>query len=143
MTETEPGTNDPGLFDGYGDSQRELLAMELRKTRNKLLIVALIIFLSDLLGLLKLDALSTDMLLWILAIPAVITGLAFLSQKEPMAAIVIATLIILGLWIYVIVITDGRGAIMGILVKVIIITQLIAGFQSAREAQRIRKELVT
>ena len=130
-----------GFYEGYSDTQKEVLAVEIRKTRNTLFIIAAVIFASDILGLLALNVFIIETLLVILIVPLAITGLGFLATKEPMSAIIIAAVIIGGIWIYTIVISGGRAAIMGWLIKAIIIYFLIAGFQHAREATRIKKEL--
>ena len=141
MNENPHGTDETGIFDSYHDTQREILAIELRKTKNKLLTIALVLFIGDLLAIMLLNVMSFSVLLSIIIIPAVIAGLAFLALKEPLAAMIIATLIIGGIWIYIIVLTEGTGAFTGIIVKIIVIYLAIAGFQSAREAHRIKKEI--
>jgi len=133
--------NDTGIFDSYNDTQREVLAIELRKTRNKLLTIALVLFIGDFLGMLMMNIISLNSFLLILVVPALISGLAFLAMKEPLAAMIIATVIIGGIWIYIIVLFGGVGAISGFIIKIIVIYLLIAGFQNAREAHRIKKEL--
>ena len=68
-------------------------------------------------------------------------GLAFLAMKEPLLTMIIAALIIVAVWIYIIAMNGSQAAITGWLGKAILVYLLIAGFQSAREAQRIKKEL--
>lgn len=82
-----------------------------------------------------------ETILIIAVIPAALTGLAFLANKEPLTAMIIAAVIIVGLWVYSIVITGGKAAIMGWLIKAVIVYLILAGFQHAREAARIKKEL--
>jgi len=130
-----------GLYENYSETQKEILAIETRKTRNKLITIACIIFLFDLIALAFADAVNLLTFLWILIVPVVFLGLAFFAIKEPLAAIIIVSVIIVGIWIYSIIITGGAAAISGWLGKAIIIYLLIAGFQSAKEATRLRKEL--
>ncbi len=132
---------DQDLFANDIETQKEILAIETRKTRNALIYVAAVIFVFDLIGLLILNAVMARSLLLIAVVPAIILGLAFLSIKEPLVAIIIAGLLIIGIWIYTIVITGGIAAVSGWIGKIIIIYLLIAGFQHAREASRIKKEL--
>lgn len=87
------------------------------------------------------DAINLQTLIVISVIPLVCVGLAFLSIKEPLTSIIIAAVIIIGLWVYAAVVTGGMAAISGWLIKAVIVYLLIAGFQSAREAQKIKKEL--
>jgi hypothetical protein len=126
-----------GLYDNYTETQKEILAIEIRKTRNKLITVAVVIFVFDLLALLIANALLHETLV----IPLILTGLAFLAVKEPLAAMIIASVIIVGIWVYTIIVTGGVAAISGWIGKAIIIYLLIAGFQNAREATRIKREL--
>ena len=142
MNVHEQQHNEQGIFDNYNELQRDLLRIELRKTRNKILIIALILFLSDMLGLMISNYLTFQLFLWSLIIPVILGCLAFLSAKEPLAAMIIASVIILGLWIYVISLTGSRGALSGFAVKIVVIGLLFGGFQSAREAQRIKKTMV-
>lgn len=130
-----------GLYEGYSDTQKDIMEVEKRRTRNKLISLAILIFLMDLLGLAILNAVQPQTLLYIAVIPVIFTGLAFLALKEPMLAMIIAAIILLGAWTYTIVVTGARAAITGWLTKAIAIYLLIAGFQSAREVQRIKREL--
>ncbi len=130
-----------GLYDNYHETQKEILAIEIRKTRNKLFTIAIIIFVFDLIALSVMNAISLQTIIWVLVLPVIIVGLAFFAIKEPLAAMIIAALIIAGLWIYTIILTGGLAAISGWLGKAIIIYLLIAGFQNAIEATRIKKEL--
>jgi lysylphosphatidylglycerol synthetase-like protein (DUF2156 family) len=130
-----------GLYDGYQDTQREILEIEIRKTKIKLFTIAAVVFGFDLLALLAANLVNADTILYIAIIPAIMVGLAFLAMKEPLLAMIIAALIIVAVWIYIIAMTGSQAAITGWLGKAILVYLLIAGFQSAREAQRIKKEL--
>ena len=130
------------IFDNYDEINRYTYATELRKVKSRLLTVAAILFISDVFGLLITEMLTVPLLLWSLVIPAVIASLALLSVKEPLAAVIIAIIIIAALWIYVISFAGMRGAVSGFLVKFIVIYLLFMAFKSAREAQRLKKELV-
>jgi hypothetical protein len=118
-----------------------VLAIELRKTRKQLFILAIIAFASDLLALLVADAVTFQTFIAISVIPLILAGLAFLAMREPLIAMIAASIIFAGVWIYTISVMGGPAAITGWLVKAIVIYLLIAGFQNAREAQRIKKEL--
>jgi hypothetical protein len=130
-----------GLYDNYNETQREILAIETKKTRNKLISIAIVIFALDLIALMMINRVMSETLLMIIIVPVVILALAFLSIKEPMVAMIIAAVIIVGLWVVAVINTGGMAAISGWLGKAVIIYLLIAGFQNAREAQRIKKEL--
>ncbi len=130
-----------GLYDNYNETQRDILAIETKKTRNKLISIAIVIFVLDLIALMMVNQLMGETFLMIIIVPIVILALAFLSIKEPLVAMIIAAVIIIGLWVVAIINTGGMAAISGWLGKAVIIYLLIAGFQNAREAQRIKKEL--
>jgi hypothetical protein len=129
------------IFDGYEEVNKLTYYSELRKVRSRLLTIAIILFLSDVLGLVISDMLTVQLLLWSLVIPAIIAALALLAFKEPLAAMIIATVIVAALWIYIIAMTGLLGAFSGFLVKGIVIYLLITGITSAKNAQRLKKEL--
>ena len=128
-------------YDNYKEVQKEILSIEIRKTRNKLISIAIVIFAFDLLVLLMANLATAKTLLIILIVPAIITGLAFLSVKEPMTAMIIAAVLIIGLWVYMIILSGGKAAVSGWIGKAIIVYLLLAGFQNAREAAKIKGEL--
>ena len=130
-----------GLYENYFETQKEILTIETRKTRNKLIYVATTIFVFDFLAVMIVNAFILQTLLWISVVPLIILALAFFALKEPMAAMIVASLLIAGIWVYSIIITGGLAAISGWIGKAIIIYLLIAGFQSAREATKIKGEL--
>lgn len=130
-----------GVYENYTDTQMEIMQIEIRKTRNVLFTLAAIILLSDIIGLAAADAFSLPAFIIILIIPLLLSGMAFLSLKEPLIAMIVAAVIIAGIWIYTIVITGGRAAIMGWLIKAVIIYFIIAGFRHAAEANKIKREL--
>jgi hypothetical protein len=129
------------IFDDYNDTQRELLNIETKKVRSKLFTIAAIFFGSVLLSLAISNIPVSDALIDVLIIPGGLVGLGFLANKEPLAAISIAAVIVIGLWVLQIVLLGGEHILRGLLVKGIIIYLLIAGFQSAKEAHKIRREL--
>jgi hypothetical protein len=129
------------IFDSFEEVNKFTYYAELKKVRSRLLTIALLLFLSDLLGMLVSDLLTVQLLLWSLIIPAIIASLAFLAFKEPLAAMIIATVIIAALWIYIVAMTGARGPIAGFLVKAIVIYLLATGISSAKNAQRLKKEL--
>lgn len=134
----EAGNTD--LFGNNEEDQKALYAFHVKKVRNKLLTVAAVIFFFDLLALLIGDLLTPETLAISAVVPAIIVGMAFLALKEPILAVVIASVIIIGIWIYVIVMTDITMAIQGWLAKILVITMLLSAFQNAKEARRIDKE---
>jgi hypothetical protein len=140
-TTQQPDSDVSGYYENYSETQKEVLAIEIRKTRNNLFIAAAVLLVSGFLGLAMLSAFNVVTIIAVSVIPLILAGLGFLANKEPLTAIIIAATVFLGEWIYTIAITGGRGAIMGWLVRAIVIYMLIAGLQHAKEAMRIKKEL--
>ena len=130
-----------GILDSYSDTQREIFAIEKRKTRNKLFIIAAVIFFFDLIALLTANAVSALTLVYIAVVPLMFVGLALLATKEPLLAMIIGAVIIVALWVFNYIQFGGRSIVSGILAKAILITFLISGFQSAIEANKVRKEM--
>jgi hypothetical protein len=130
-----------GYYEDYNEVQKDVLAIETRKTRNVIFTIAAVVLASDLMGLLVLNAFFPETILIILIIPAILVIFALLAMKEPLTAISLAAILIVSLWIYTIVVTKGQAAIMGWLIKAVIVYFIIAGFQHAREATRIKREL--
>jgi len=131
----------PGLFDNFSDTAKEIFAIETKKTRKSLLVCAVVILLLDAISLAIQGILFTENFLIILVVPLLFTSLAFLAMREPMVSIVLASIIMAAVWTYTIVIWGAMAVLSGWLAKAVIIYQLIAGFQHAREAQRAKKEI--
>ena len=129
------------IFDDYSETQREVFAIETRKTRNKLFALAIVIFGFDFLVLLRTDLVQWETLLISAIIPLIFVGLAFLARKEPLTSMIIVAVIIGGTWIYSAFVTNGYSLLAGWWAKAIIVYLILAGFQSAREAEKIKKEL--
>ena len=128
-------------MDSYADTQKEILVMETRKTRNKLFIIAAVILISDLLALFMANAVNATTLLVIGIVPLVFVGLAFLAIKEPLLAMISGAAVIVALWVFMFVQFGNPSLISGLLVKAVLITLVISGFQNAIEANRVRKEM--
>lgn len=128
-------------YDNYKQTQLDLISVYSKKTRNSIFTVAGLWLASELLGLAIANAFTGRLILSVLLVPAVLIAVAFLALKQPFVAIIIAALVFTGVWALTIVVYGGVGAISGILIKAIIIYFLIAGFQNAREVNRITKEI--
>lgn len=139
-TGQEPIVTD--IFDNYRETQQEILAIEVRKTRNKLFSIAITVFIFDFIAISIVNIVTAKTMLTISIVPVIMILLALLSYKEPLLSMVLAALIIGGLWIYSISLLGAKALMMGWLSKVILIYLVIAGFQNATTAQRIKKELL-
>jgi len=130
-----------GIMDSYSDTQKEILAIETKKTRNKLFIIAAVILISDLLALFMANAVNATTLLAIGIVPLIFVGLAFLATKEPLLAMILGAAMIVALWVFMFVQFGNRSLISGLLVKAVMVTLVISGFRNAIEANNVRKEM--
>jgi hypothetical protein len=130
-----------GIMDSYSDTQKEILAIEKRKTRNKLFIIAAVILISDLLALFMANAVNAPTLLAIGIVPLIFVGLALLATKEPLLAMILAAAMIVAMWVFLFVQFGNRSLVSGWLVKAVLITLVISGFRNAIEANNVRKEM--
>jgi len=128
-------------MDSYSDTQKEILAIEKRKTRNKLFIIAAVILISDLLALFMANAVNAPTLLAIGIVPLIFVGLALLATKEPLLAMILAAAMIVAMWVFLFVQFGNRSLVSGWLVKAVLITLVISGFRNAIEANNVRKEM--
>jgi len=128
-------------YDNYKQTQAELILIYSRKTKNAIFAIAGIWLVSELLGLAMANVFTTEILLSISLAPAILIAAGFFALKQPLAAIIVAAVVFAGFWILTILVVGGIGAISGLLIKVVIIYFLITGFQNAREANRIKKEI--
>ena len=141
MSNIQENEQQAGIMDSYSETQREILAIETKKTRNKLFIIAMAILISDLLALLLANAVNATTLIFIAVVPLIFVGLGFLAMKEPLLAMILGAAVIVALWVITYVQFGNRSLISGILVKAVLITLFISGFQNAIEANRVRKEM--
>ncbi len=128
-------------YDDYKQTQAYIALTESKQVRKSIFIVAALLFASDMLGMAMANLITAETILYSAVIPLVLVGIGFLAIKQPLLAIILAALVFAGLIILSIVLFGGVGAISGLLIKAVIIYFLISGFQSAREAERAKKEL--
>lgn len=130
-----------GYYEDYAETQKEIFRIEVRKCRNHLFWLAGIFFAGDLISLEVQGSLDAVTLLLSSIVPLLLVGLALLSRKEPLAAVILAAVLIAGVWVFVIVMNGLSAAVAGWLLRAVVIYLVLAAFQSAREASRIKREL--
>jgi hypothetical protein len=130
-----------GMYEGYQQTKREILDIEIRKTRNKLLTIAIVLLAFNFLAVYISKIPISTVLFDVLLLPVIFFALTFLSLKEPLVAMVTGMIVMFGFWIYVAVALDVSFLLKGWLGKALIIYLLFAGLQNAREAHSIKKEL--
>lgn len=135
--------NDTNLFDEYQETEKELLAIHIRKTKIKLFSIAVVIFIFDFLVIYMADAITGKTFLFVLIVPLLFAALGILAGKEPLLAMILGALIIGSLWVYMVIKYGGLAIISGWLGKIILIVLILTGFQSAIAAQQLKKQLNT
>jgi hypothetical protein len=128
-------------YEGYQKLELQSAENQLRKTRNAIFAIAIVLFISDLITMAASDTFDITTLILSLIIAGVFVGLAFLTKKKPLTAIFIALALFIALWVLTIVVVGPQQIYRGILVRGIIIYFLITGIKHAREAERIRKQM--
>jgi len=142
MNENIPQESSIGdYYDNYKQTQAELIVVYSRKTKNAIFAIAGIWLVSELLGFAMANVFTAQVLLSISIVPAILIAVGVFALKQPLAAIIVAAVVFAGVWILTILVVGGIGAISGLLIKAVIIYFLIVGFQNAREANRIKKEI--
>lgn len=129
------------IYDGYQDTQLELLAIETRKAAYKQFSIGAVLLMFNILAVTASGIPFAYVWLDVILFPVLFTGLGFLALKEPLVATLIGMILVFGYWIYIAIAIDITSLMKGWLGKAIIIYLLLAGLQNAREAHRIRKEL--
>lgn len=128
-------------YEGYQKLELQSAENQLRKTRNAIFAIAALLFIGDLITMATSDQFDLTTLITSLVIAAIFIGLAFLTKKKPLTAILIALVLFIALWVLTIVVIGPEQIYRGILVRGIIIYFLITGIKHAREAERIRKQM--
>ncbi len=137
---------DPAFIDYsvvYKQKEIKQLQKRLRKTRNILLIAALAFLLGGMLFMLipEADFTGKNMMYYIfMSVLLAIFGL--LSRKRPYGFILLALMVCIAYWGFEILLGNMENLLIeGTIHKLCIISLLISGLHTSREAELIRKEL--
>ena len=129
------------IFDSYTEVKKEILVIESRKTAYKLFSTAAVILIFDMISVFQIGMPLSFVMPEIFIIPLVFAGLGLLAFKEPLVAIILGIVAMIGIWIYFAAVAGMITLTQGWLGKAIVIYLLLAGLQNAREAHRVRQEL--
>ena len=145
MSDHQPSaaTGQDSVFenDYFRETQADILEHESGKTRQTLLIIAAILFASDLLALSMAHLLTPVTLATALVVPVIFAGLAILSKSRPKPAMLLAS-VLLGIIILMTLFLTGIGSIVsGFLVKGVIVYLVIKGWNHAKDAEEARSNL--
>jgi len=80
-------------------------------------------------------------LIFNLIVVAIYVGLAFLTRKAPMTAVIIALVLFIAIWILNIALAGAEYIFRGIIVKGLIIFYLVKGIGYAKDAEELRKRI--
>jgi hypothetical protein len=130
-------------YQGYQQLELQSAETQIKKARNAIIAIAILIIVGNLIVMATDNSFTSVAIIIMLGIAAIFTGLAFLTKKQPLTAIIIALVLFLGLWVSDVVIAGPENIYKGIVVRVIILYFLIKGIKHAREAERLRKEMIS
>lgn len=137
--ETERNIIEP--YEGYKETQLESLSIQKKKVRNSIFYIAIILLAGSLLALFIANSFNTLLFINAIFFPVIFLGIGFFAIKQPMVSVIIAAIVFTLLLILQIIISGGIGAISGLLIKAIVIYFILSAYQSAKEVQKIKKEL--
>lgn len=124
---------------------RDILLDDLKygtsKTQKSILIIGAIFLVSDFISLSNAHLLQGNNIIYMLLIPLMYAGLAFLAKFKPLLAIILATVLFTGI-ISMSIIAFGVATILnGLIMKAVIVYFILTGFRNANDAESARKKL--
>jgi len=129
-------------YDGLKQLELQGYEAGVRKARNALFVTAVLTFIGELISIELTGLTFTPVLVGIALVEAAIfVGLALWTKKKPYTAIIIGLAVFIGLWILAIVGSGFRGAIGGIIVRIIIISYLISALKPARAWEGAKRNM--
>lgn len=144
MEETPKPTEENVISDyysGYQELELQSAQSQIKKARNALFAVAGLTLVANLIVLGSTDELGGAPLAIAIFISLVFAGLALLTAKAPMVAIIIGLLLFIGLWVLDIIVLGPEYIVRGIIFKAAVIYFLATGIKHAKEAERLKKEI--
>ena len=127
----------------YRQKEAKQLRKRLRKTRNILLIASLAFLLGGMLfELLPETSFTGKNLVFYIGMSALLALIALLSSKKPYAFLLFALMACIGFWGAEILLGNSDNLLVeGAIHKLSILSLLISGLHTSREAELIKKEL--
>lgn len=113
-----------------------------RKARTALFATAGLLFVGELISGALTGLTQMPLLIAIALIEAgIFIGLGFWTKTKPFTAIIVGLAIFIGLWILAIVGSGFRGAVGGIVVRIIIISYLISALKPAKAWEYAKRDM--
>jgi hypothetical protein len=129
-------------YDGLKQLEIQGYEAGVRKARTALFVAAALIFAGELISAGLTGLTLTPVVVGIALIEAgIFVGLALWTKKQPYAAIIIGLAVFIGLWILAIIVSGFKGAIGGIIVRVIIISYLISALKPAKAWEEAKRNM--
>jgi hypothetical protein len=128
-------------YEGYKETQIEVLAIHHKKLRNNFFIIGLVFLAVDMIGMAVSNHVATTVILASLLMPILYAGLAFLSLKQAMMAVIIA-IVLFALALILQVLVNGAGALLsGWLFKAVLVYLHISAYRYANDIRTTEKEI--
>jgi hypothetical protein len=126
-------------LEGYQELELQSVQNNLRKTRNTILVVAVLLLISSFIIPAMSNAPVLDMWpAWVVV--GLFVTLALFTNKFPLATVIIALILYIGLWVLDIVVLGPEYIFKGLLIKGIIIYFLVRGIGYAKEAEEVYRK---
>jgi hypothetical protein len=117
------------------------LKYDLKRTKNSLFIIAVVLLLSDILGLSMANALNGTTFVYVLVVPIIFVALGFAASVKPMIAMSVAAVLFVLIIAYNIYVLGARSIVSGLIVKAVLVYFFIKGFNHAKDAETAKRDL--
>ena len=128
-------------YEGYRETQLEILAQQRKNLRNNIITIGILFFIIDMFSMLITDNFSLYVFSVSLVFPALYTGLAFLSLKQPLLAVIICAVLLLLLLVAQVFTAGAAALVSGWLFKAFIVYLHISIYRKAVEIKETEKEI--
>ena len=142
--QTSPGEESKNEITDYyeGVKKMEMQGYEsgIRNARTALFVTAALLFVGELISAAVSDV-QTSPLFWVILViqSGIFIALAFWTKTKPYAAVIVGLVVFILIWGLAILAAGFRGAIGGIIVKIIIIVYLVKAIGPAKAWEEARK----
>ena len=128
-------------YEGYKQTQIEVLAIHHKKLRNNFFIIGLVFLSADMIGMAVSNNVASTVIAASLLMPILYAGLAFLSLKQTMMAVIIAV-VLFALVLILQVLVNGAGALLsGWIFKAVLVYLHISAYRYANDIRTTEKEI--
>jgi hypothetical protein len=142
-----PNNPSPGSENEISDYYEGMKKLEMqghetgiKKARTALFVTAALIFIGEMIAVAASDAGFTPLVIGIALIEAgIFVALGFWTKTKPFTAIVTGLVLFILMWILAIVVTGGKAAYSGIIVRIIVISYLISAMKPAKAWEEAKK----